>query len=179
MSLQKAYEIVSADSVVTGEAHDAVAMTYDQRLLRRKKLTTSQGEGFYVDLPKTVSVVAGQGFLLTDGRIVVVEAAHEALLAITGPDLLRYAWHIGNRHTPCELTSDQLIIQRDPVLKAMLLQLGAEVSDIDAPFTPEGGAYGHGRTMGHDHGEHIHGTETGSAHAHSHAGDHTHGHHHD
>ncbi|MFU8836628.1 MAG: urease accessory protein UreE, partial [Roseovarius sp.] len=25
-----------------------------------------------------------------------------------------------------------------------------------APFTPEGGAYGHGRTMGHDHGPSHH-----------------------
>jgi len=36
-------------------------------------------------------------------------------------------------------------------MRAMLEQLGATVVDFDGPFTPEGGAYGHGRTMGHDH----------------------------
>jgi urease accessory protein len=34
----------------------------------------------------------------------------------------------------------------------MLRQLGATVTEAVEPFTPEGGAYGHGRTMGHDHG---------------------------
>lgn len=182
MSLQKAYEIVAVDRVSAGKAHDTVAMTYDQRLLRRKKLTTSQGEAFYVDLPKTISVAAGQGFLLSDGRIVCVEAAHEDLFSITGPDMLRYAWHVGNRHTPCELAPDQLVIQRDPVLKAMLLQLGAEVKDIEAPFTPEGGAYGHGRTMGHDHGghDHVDPVQPDDGHNHElHHHDHIHGHHHD
>jgi urease accessory protein len=182
MSLQKSYEIV--DAVV---AQGTVALTYDQRLLRRKKLTTTGGEGFYVDLPKTVSVRAGQGFLLDDGRIIAIEAATEDLLSVTGPDMLRYAWHIGNRHTPCALAADQLVIQRDPVIKAMLIQLGAEVADIYAAFTPEGGAYGHGRTMGHDHGNargqshdpdhnYDHNHNHGSVHAHPHEADHAHAH---
>ena len=34
----------------------------------------------------------------------------------------------------------------------MLEGLGATVADLAAPFAPEGGAYGHGRTMAHDHG---------------------------
>lgn len=170
MSLQKSYEIVDV-----GQAQAKVALTYDQRLLRRKKLTTTSGEGFYVDLPQTISVMAGQGFLLGDGRVVAIEAADEDLLAITGPDMLRYAWHIGNRHTPCELTADQLVIQRDPVIKAMLIQLGAEVRDICTAFTPEGGAYGHGRTMGHDHGA-DHQSAQGH-HDHSDGQDHGHTHH--
>jgi urease accessory protein len=170
MSLQKSHEIVDG-----GGSQDVVALTYDQRLLRRKKLTTARGEAFYVDLPKTVSVMAGQGFLLEDGRIVAIEAATEDLLSVTGPDMLRYAWHIGNRHTPCALASDELVIQRDPVIKAMLKQLGAEVVEISAAFTPEGGAYGHGRTMGHDHGDaHAQAHDAGHTHAHGEEGHHHH-----
>jgi urease accessory protein len=33
----------------------------------------------------------------------------------------------------------------------MLRGLGATVTAARAPFTPEGGAYGMGRTMGHEH----------------------------
>jgi urease accessory protein len=33
----------------------------------------------------------------------------------------------------------------------MLHKLGASVTEISAPFTPEGGAYGNGRTLGHSH----------------------------
>jgi len=167
MSLQKSFEVVQ-----NAQSEDSVALSYDQRLLRRKKLTMLSGEAFYVDLPQTVSVMAGQGFLLEDGRVVTIQAADEDLLSITGPDMLRYAWHIGNRHTPCALGTDQLVIRRDPVIKAMVLQLGAEVRDICTAFTPEGGAYGHGRTMGHDHGP-------AQGHSHDHDHDHSHDHSHD
>ena len=71
--------------------------------------------------------------------------------------LMRLAWHIGNRHTPCQIEAGRLLIREDHVLEAMLRQLGATVTKVREPFTPEGGAYGHGRTMGHDHGHgHVH-----------------------
>ncbi|MGB0905679.1 MAG: urease accessory protein UreE, partial [Mangrovicoccus sp.] len=73
------------------------------------------------------------------------------LLEVRGAHLLRLAWHIGNRHTPCEIQSDALLIRDDHVIAAMLTTLGAKISKIDAPFQPEGGAYGHGRTFGHSH----------------------------
>jgi urease accessory protein len=72
------------------------------------------------------------------------------VLIVTG-DLTRLAWHIGNRHTPCQIEADHLVIRADHVLAAMLTGLGASVTPAKAPFTPEGGAYGHGRTMGHEH----------------------------
>ncbi|PRY79461.1 urease accessory protein [Yoonia maritima] len=135
-------------------AHGAVAgtvsLTYDARLLRRKRLTTDAGEPFLVDLPQTTSVNAGEVFLLEDGRQITVAAADEPLMRVTG-DLVRLAWHIGNRHAPCAVLPDALVVQREKVMRAMLEQLGATVTDFDGPFTPEGGAYGHGRTMGHDH----------------------------
>ncbi len=90
-----------------------------------------------------------------DGRLIEIVAAAEPVLIVQG-DLPRLAWHIGNRHTPCQIEDDRLVIRDDHVLKAMLVQLGATVTHAMEPFTPEGGAYGHGRTMGHDHG-HAHG----------------------
>ena len=86
----------------------------------------------------------------------MVKAAEEPLLRITGPDLPRLAWHIGNRHTPCQIEEDHLRIQRDPVIRHMLEHLGATVTEVDATFTPEGGAYGHGRTHSHEHGATAH-----------------------
>jgi urease accessory protein len=130
---------------------DHVSLTYDARILRRKRLVTDHGEPFVVDLPQTTSVDAGHVFVLDDGRQIAVVAADEALMRVTG-DLVRLAWHIGNRHAPCAILPDALVVQREKVMRAMLEQLGATVTDVDGPFTPEGGAYGHGRTMGHDHG---------------------------
>ncbi len=134
----------------TTKADETVSLTYDARLLRRKKLVTDAGSPFLVDLAQTTSVDAGDAFVLPDGRHVTVMAAEEPLMRITG-DLVRLAWHIGNRHAPCAITPTALIVQREKVMRAMLEHLGATVTDFDGPFTPEGGAYGHGRTMGHDH----------------------------
>ncbi|WP_431299465.1 urease accessory protein UreE [Tabrizicola sp. BL-A-41-H6] len=127
-----------------------VVLGYDERFLRRKRLVTAAGEGFLVDLPETTNVLAGDAFELSDGRLVEVAAASEAVLVVTG-DLTRLAWHIGNRHTPCQIEADRLVIRADHVLAEMLRGLGATVTPAEAPFTPEGGAYGLGRTMGHAH----------------------------
>ena len=80
-----------------------------------------------------------------------VIAAKEALLEITGDDLVRLAWHIGNRHCPCQLEPARLLIQNDHVIRDMLTKLGATLRDVSEPFIPEGGAYGHGRTHSHAH----------------------------
>jgi len=136
------------------------ALTYDARFFRRRKLTTSEGWSFVADFEHTVSLNDGDVLELGDGRLVKVTAAPENLLAVTGTDLSRLAWHIGNRHTPCQIEATRLLIQNDPVIAHMLSHLGAGVSEVTEPFTPEGGAYGHGRTHAHDHGH--------SAHAHAH-----------
>jgi urease accessory protein len=127
-----------------------VTLGYDARFLRRKRLEMASGEGFMVDLPETTNLTAGDAFELDDGRLVEIVAADEDVLIVTG-DLPRLAWHIGNRHTPCEIRADRLIIRADHVLAAMLVGLGAGVTPARMPFTPEGGAYGMGRTMGHAH----------------------------
>ncbi len=132
-------------------AVDRVMLEYEARMLRRKRLVAEGGLSFLVDLAEVVSLEDGDALVLTDGRHVAVAAAAEPLLAVTG-DLARLAWHIGNRHTPCQVEKGRLLIRRDHVLEAMLRQLGAGVEAVIAPFRPEGGAYGHGRTMGHDHG---------------------------
>ncbi len=152
--LPPAREILRA---LTTPAADRVALTYDARILRRRRLETVAGDGFLVDLPQTVSLDHGDAFRLEDGRLIMVEAAEEDLFEVTAPDLTRVAWHIGNRHAPAQIAPGRLLIQRDPVLRKMLEGLGAEVREVTQAFKPEGGAYGTGRTMGHSHGDHEHG----------------------
>ena len=142
-----------------------VLLAYDQRLLRRKRLETVTGEGFLVDLPAVTNLDDFWGFELADGSAIRVVAAAEEVLVITG-DLPRLAWHIGNRHTPCQIGPDRLVIRADHVIEAMLRQLGARITRSVEPFAPEGGAYGTGRTMGHDHGGHDHGGHDHGGHDH-------------
>ena len=137
------------------KAYDLVVLSYDERFLRRKRLVTVHNEGFLVSLNETISVAHGDAFVLDDGRFIEVIAAEEPVLVVTG-DLPRLAWHIGNRHTPCQVDQGRLLIRQDHVLEAMLRQMGAQVMHRMEPFTPEGGAYGHGRTLGHSHGDYDH-----------------------
>ncbi|MGR3367020.1 MAG: urease accessory protein UreE [Sagittula sp.] len=136
-------------------APETVVLDYDGRFLRRKRLVAESGLAFVVDLEKTTSLDDGDALELGDGRLVAVRAAAEEVLEIRGP-LARLAWHIGNRHTPCQILDDHLVIQRDPVIRHMLEHVGAEVREAVRPFTPEGGAYGHGRTHSHEHGHTAH-----------------------
>ncbi len=134
----------------THHADDSVVLDYEARFLRRKVLTATSGLRFLVDLSRTTSVDQTGAFVLDDGRVVGVVAAEEELLQVKG-DLTRLAWHIGNRHTPCQIEVGRLLVQRDHVMRDMLERLGATVTEVTEPFTPEGGAYGQGRTHSHAH----------------------------
>jgi urease accessory protein len=83
---------------------------------------------------------------------VAVVARPEPLLEITAhtpAELIRLAWHIGNRHLAAQVFADRILIRRDHVIAHMLQHQGAHVCEVMAPFDPEGGAY-------HDHGAHDH-----------------------
>lgn len=138
----------------TGPAIDTVVLDFDARHRRRIAMTGAGGLEFLMDLPDAEALSEGDALVLDDGGLVAVKAAAEALLEITCDDrdhLVRIAWHLGNRHLPTELLGDRLRIRQDHVIAGMLERLGAMVTRLDAPFNPEGGAYGHGRTHGHDH----------------------------
>ena len=158
-------DAISADGVIT--------LDYEGRFLRRKRLVTDEGEAFLVELPETVSLSATDGFILDDRRVIAIRPKPEPLLKITHNHLPRIAWHIGNRHTPCQIEQHYLLIQQDHVFENMLELLGATIEKLEAPFTPEGGAYGHGRTHSHEHG-----ATHESVHSHAPEHPHTHGHHH-
>jgi urease accessory protein len=150
-----AYEI-RREAAPASAPDDHVTLDYADRFLRRKTLRTAAGNSLFVDLPETLSLDEGDAFFTTDGRHIAVAAAPEALIEITAPpgDLARLAWHIGNRHTPARIETGRILVRAEPVMADMLARLGATTREITAPFAPEGGAYGLGRTHGHDHEPH-------------------------
>ena len=154
----------------SGSPADIVRLDYDARTRRRMTLTAAGGLSFLLDLAKPTVLRAGDGIRLDDGRIVAVEAAPELLLEITCGDeraLARVAWHLGNRHLPTEIGARTIYIREDHVIADMVVGLGAIVRNVDRPFNPEGGAYGHGAVHGHAH-HHNHGHgDTHHHHAHA------------
>lgn len=135
-----------------GTPYDKVVLAHDERHLRRKLLTLTHGDQVLVDLPTAVALEQGDVLTLEDGRLVEIVAAEEKLYEITAKDakhLSRLCWHIGNRHLPAQIEERRILIQRDHVIRDMLTGLGATVTDITEPFSPERGAY-------HSHGDHGH-----------------------
>lgn len=126
--------------------YDVVVLGHEERALRRRRLVTVHGEGFLVDLARTIRVRQGEAFRLEDGRLVELMAAEEGLWEVRG-ELARLAWHVGNRHAACEVWEDHLRVRREAVMGRMLEGLGATLTEVSAPFEPEGGAY-----EGHAHG---------------------------
>ena len=161
-------------------AIDTITLDRQGRYRRRVALTTDRGLEFLLDLAEATYLAPGDALELSNGHLVKVVAAAEALLEIHAQDavaLARIAWHLGNRHTPAEVTRGAIYIQPDHVLAEMVEGLGAHVHRVTRPFEPEGGAYG-GRgalQAGHHHhggGDHHHGD--GHPHAHDHVHGHTH-----
>lgn len=173
--------MIRAMAVLTGKAAgatDFVLLDYDARHRRRVAMRTDGGLDFLLDLPKAVALRHGDGLLLDDGRVVEVRSAPESVVDIAagGPaELVRIAWHLGNRHLPTQLLGRRLRIRRDHVIEELVERLGGRLLPQEAPFDPEGGAYGVGGTQGHDQG-HDHGHEHGNGHAHNarHGHDHDH-----
>jgi urease accessory protein len=149
----RATHVVPHDAA-SGAADDSVMLDFDGRHRRRMTLHTEGGEELLLDLAQTAALTDGDRLVTEDGRHIRVVARPEALMEVSAADpaqLVRLAWHVGNRHLPTEIAGSLLYLRHDHVIAAMLEQLGATVRFVDRPFNPEGGAYGHGQTHGHDH----------------------------
>jgi urease accessory protein len=124
----------------------ALALTAEERTRTRHRFDTPEGERIVLCLPRGTVVRDGDLLRSPTGEILQIIAKPEPVLTVTANqalDLLRAAYHLGNRHVPLEVASTYLRLSPDSVLQGMLLQLGLEVTEEVAPFNPEVGAYGH------------------------------------
>lgn len=160
--MRRATDVIEAAKVDLSKMVDSVRLDYDRRHRRRLLIETAQGQALLLDLPETRHLRHGDGLALDDGTIVVVEALSEPLFEIRAVDaaaLMRIAWHLGNRHVPTQLCGDRLRVRSDHVIGDLIRRLNGIAALVEAPFDPEGGAYGeavqHSHTH-HDHAAHEH-----------------------
>ena len=161
-----------------------VELDWDVRQKSRFDATDSVGRSLGVFLPRGTVVRGGDVLVAKDGSLVRVLAAPEQVLRITHCqahgtpyDLIRAAYHLGNRHVPIELKPDHLQIEPDHVLADMLRAMHLIVQAVEQPFEPESGAYatgghghGHSHTAAHHEHEHDHadGRDPHAGHGHAH-----------
>lgn len=149
-----------------------VELDWDVRQKSRIEATDSLGRALNVFLPRGTVLRGGDVLVAEDGSLVRVTAAPQAVLVVTHCadhgtpfDLLRAAYHLGNRHVPLELQPDRLLLEPDHVLADMLRAQHLIVTEALGAFEPEGGAYGAGAGA---HAGHAHGHDHGHDHAHDH-----------
>src|SRR3954447_24084476 len=126
---------------------DRVVLDADDRQRRRIVLTSENGTALLLDFDKPVTLRDGDGLVLDDGSIIAVAGQAEQLIEVGARaplDLVRLAWHVGNRHTDIQFLDKSFRIRRDHVLEEMLKGLGATIRSLDAPFDPEPAAPGGG-----------------------------------
>ena len=146
---------------------DVIVLDFDQRYRRRVVMWGSNGLEFLLDLAKATVLHDGDALVLEDGRLVEVIAAPEPLAEIRADspfELVRLAYHLGNRHLPVQLRRGSIRIRRDAVIEDMVRRLGGTIVQVDGPFDPEGGAYGgpdlsvdYGASLEPPAGDHAHG----------------------
>jgi urease accessory protein len=151
----------------------SVVLDWDTRQKSRFDAEDSQGRTLGVFLPRGSVVRGGDVLVAEDGSLIKVTATPQPVMVVRACaehgapfDLMRAAYHLGNRHVQLDLQPDRLQIEPDHVLADMLRQMHLSVTDELAPFEPEGGAYAahagpaheHGAVghHGHDHDDHSH-----------------------
>jgi urease accessory protein len=151
-----------------------VELDWDVRQKSRFEAPDSAGKQLGIFLPRGTVVRGGDVLVAESGALIKVLAAPQTVLKVTwcathgsAFDLMRAAYHLGNRHVPIELKPDHLKIEPDHVLADMLRAMRLTVVEVSEPFEPESGAYAQ---VGHVHGGHSHEGhgQGGDGHTHDH-----------
>ena len=138
-----------------------LSLTADERTKTRRYVTTDDGQGIYLRLPRGTilrhddalmsvpdidALESAEEFTNNLTPIVRIIAKPEAVMIVRGAtqlDVMKAAYHLGNRHVALEVGANYLRLAPDSVLEPMLQHLGVVVTAETVPFQPESGAYGH------------------------------------
>jgi len=137
----------------------SVTLDWDTRQKSRFDADDSSGRNFGVFLPRGSVARGGDVLVAEDGSLIQVLASQQTVMVVRACpehgepiDLLRAAYHLGNRHVQLEIQPDRLQLEPDHVLADMLRQMHLIVTEESAAFEPEGGAYAAAGGHVHDHG---------------------------
>ncbi|EXE04675.1 urease accessory protein ureE [Acinetobacter baumannii 1291820] len=139
------------EDISPDQAFETVELTFDTRQKSRFRAALASGVDIGADLPRTGILRSGSYIATQEGEVLRVDAKPERLMKVTAQtefDLLKAAYHLGNRHVPLMLTPTALYFEPDHVLAEMVEGLGLTVTETDHPFEPESGAYAQ---HSHDH----------------------------
>ena len=141
-------------------AHTTLTLPFDQRQKSRLRVTLDDGREAGLLLTRGHILRGGDCLRASDGSVICIKGAAEAVSTISHDntrELMRAAYHLGNRHVSLQVGDGWLRYLADHVLDDMVVSLGLSVSHEQAPFEPENGAYhGHGHAHANHHHSHQH-----------------------
>ena len=118
----------------------------DRRILRGKRLTDCDQE-IILQLPREGKLNDGDILLTNESNFYVeIIAKTENLIEISSKskiEIIKTAYHLGNRHVEVEIEKDILLTKCDYVNQNMLLNFKVDVKNTKKKFFPERGAHSH------------------------------------
>ena len=118
----------------------------ERRILRGKRLTDCDQE-IILQLPREGKLNDGD-ILSTNlsNFYVKIIAKTENLIEISSNskiELIKTAYHLGNRHVEVEIEEDNLLTKGDYVIENMLKNFNVDIVNTQKKFFPEKGAHSH------------------------------------
>ena len=118
----------------------------ERKFLRGKRLTDCDQE-IVLQLPRDGKLNDGD-ILSTNKSNFYVEiiAKKENLIEISSNskiELIKAAYHLGNRHVEVEIEEDTLLTKSDYVIENMLKNFNVDIINTQKKFFPEKGAHSH------------------------------------
>ena len=118
----------------------------ERRILRGKKITDCNQE-IFLQLPRKGKLNDGDILSTNESNFFIeIIAKKENLIEISSNcylELIKTAYHLGNRHVEVEIDENILLTKSDYVIKNMLNNFNVDVINIKKKFFPENGAHNH------------------------------------
>lgn len=136
---------------------DQVVLDHDVRVKGRFKVLSEKGVEVRVFLERGKTLRVGEVLKTECGKEIEILGAEETVAVATCDNWEAFSkacYHLGNRHVKIQVGERWLAMKPDYVLEEMLVLLGLTVSQKQAVFIPEDGAYANGGAQ--HHGGHHH-----------------------
>ena len=118
----------------------------ERRILRGKRLTDCDKE-IILQLPRKGELNDGDILSTNESNFYVeIIAKIENLLEISSNskiELIKTAYHLGNRHVEVEIKEEILLTKSDYVIENMLKKFNVDIVNTKKKFFPERGAHSH------------------------------------
>ena len=146
MSIKK--EIVVIDWIKknpnAGEFIKLILNSDERRIFRGKRKSDCNQE-VYLQLPREGKLNDGDNLITNHKNLFVkIIAKKENLMEITAKtnlDLIKVAYHLGNRHVEIEINENFLLTKNDYIIEELLKNFEVNFKKVEKKFFPEIGAF--------------------------------------